>query len=434
MEGVEGVIPFPNLYWELNHAEYALHKYRRLIRDSKTMSGRYVNTPLGITETNRDNWVLRRLILSGVDMLSQFDIMAFHQENRQNGITLNTPAFYGFSQLRMAWETLKNSVVLSNFFKPGQNAIRMPVGFFPGNIDLNAAISPSGQLRDKYYAIRKTNLFIESFEEYIGPSDAPFRSSNGIFKLPGENKSIRVLSESVGSKDSDAPLDRVSYWLPLKTNVSNSAILGLLNDKGKSFVVLPRKSIKAFGNRFPQYTKLTVPYEYSESKPKGAAYEKIYDMFIPINLPIWDSRVLLVYSTSEVLLAKTLRSKSIQRRVLVLYHFDKIEAETQLHLPDFDLTFFKITEGIRVIKESDDRVTFIYTHSKKIGSIILTKKSSSDELQVLSTINYSQFLFSRFLLWIRTPRVELGSFRRRLGSSFSLGRMSSTKEPWKPLP
>ncbi len=105
-------------------------------------------------------------------------------------------------------------------------------------------------------------------------------------------------------------------------------------------------------------------------------------MFVPINLPIWGPQAILKYSTSEILFAKTLTSAGKRRRVIVVYHFDGIEAELQLEVPNFELTSIPRTGGIRIYKDSESRFTFVYRHSKSVGSIILTNRLSSDEIQV----------------------------------------------------
>ncbi|KAJ3063513.1 hypothetical protein HK102_008452, partial [Quaeritorhiza haematococci] len=86
---VPDVYLFPNIYCTLNTVEYAVSQLRTLLRERP----HYASTPICITETHCHHWVLKRLLLSGANIITQFNIFAYHQEGRQNGMALDFPTF-----------------------------------------------------------------------------------------------------------------------------------------------------------------------------------------------------------------------------------------------------------------------------------------------------------------------------------------------------
>ncbi|KAJ3065567.1 hypothetical protein HK102_007868, partial [Quaeritorhiza haematococci] len=311
---VPGVYPLPNIYGALNTVEYAVSQLRSLLRERP----HYASTPIGITETHRHNWVLKRLLLSGADIITQFNIFAYHQEGRQNGMALDFPTF-------------NNTLYLDDFsFSNPQAIVKVPMGLFPGAIDNDAAVTPSGALRDKFYAIRKTNLFIDAFETLLATADSPRRTATTILPVSGADHRVWVKNRAVGVNDPDAKTGKVNYWLPLggedNTDGSKGVILGLLNYDGTDDIVLKERDVEAFGAKFPVYSKLTVPTEYSESITKGPAPERRYTMFIPINVPIGDSGFKVDYATSEILTFRTWGKKT----VLVLFNKAGTQGEIKL--------------------------------------------------------------------------------------------------------
>ncbi|KAJ3080157.1 hypothetical protein HK102_003251, partial [Quaeritorhiza haematococci] len=326
---VPSLHPFPNIYYSLHTAEYAVRELRSLLRARP----HYASTPIGVTETNRDNWVLKRLLLGGADVITQFNIFAYHQEGRQNGMALNVPSFYGFSQLELFLKGLDNTLHFDDFsFQNPQGAIRIPMGMFPGAIDKNAAVTASGLLRDKFFALRRTNMFIEAFEDLIAPADAPKRTSTTVLPVEDSDQRVRVKNRDVGSSDPDALTGKVNYWLPLGENNndgSKGVILGLLNFEGTQDIVLNEQDVEAFGTSFPVYSKLTVPFEYAEAITEGPALERRYTMFVPINIPIGGSGFRVDYATSEILTFRKWGKKT----VLVLYNKDGTQGEIKVSGP-----------------------------------------------------------------------------------------------------
>ncbi|KAJ3064254.1 hypothetical protein HK102_008247, partial [Quaeritorhiza haematococci] len=199
---VPSIHPMPNQYFQLNIAEYTNHRLSTLLRSSPTYS---TNTPLGITETGRDNWVLRRLLISGSDLVSQFNIFAFHQEGRMNGLGQNTDAFYGYTNDELWGQFLERSVKVGELLKPGTGVFRFPVGLYPGVLDKNAAVSSAGLMRDKFYHIRRTNLLVDALGTSLAEAGVGKRIANNGEKIEGSDYRVRIYNagDDLGAPDPD---------------------------------------------------------------------------------------------------------------------------------------------------------------------------------------------------------------------------------------
>ena len=291
MDGVSGIIPMPNYYWSNPLVEHGVWQHLRDMHDPRNHGGSYANFPSGATETSRTSSILRRLVVSGLDLISQFNQAGCHQEAPLNGIAMKGSEVRTLSQ---TLDYIRANTVFS-LRTLGTAFFRPLVGYFHTVFDFNGAVSPSGALKEKFYSLRRTNLFLEAFGPVIAQAGESRRTSRNA-SLPGMDLSVKVLHPALGTLDPDAKKDRVNYWLPLG---ARSALIGLYND-GAREIRAGRGSVEAFGMTFPRFSELTVPIEQNDEFAPGVNEENEYSMLLPVNLEL-GAGFTLAYSTSEIL-------------------------------------------------------------------------------------------------------------------------------------
>jgi hypothetical protein len=341
------LMPMPNMYTGLKNAEY---QTKKLMDDmhSEKHNGMYKNIPIGLTETERESNVLRRLILGGMNSVIQFNNIGFFQQDYQNAVLINgflTDNILGVSKFLSRMINLKH---------PNTAFIRPSIGFYPGKGDyFGSAISPSGIFRDSFYNLRRANLFFESFEPLIANSYKPFRTFENK-NILDQDRRVIIKNRGTGIKDPDYPSDKVNYWLPVG---KNSALIGIYND-GKTHRNLGPNSITAFGESFPKYTSLHVPVEYGINTSSSLnTPDNEYTMFIPYNFSISKS-VQLKYSSSEIL---TLRDFQ-EEKLLVVY--GNLNTEGEMKVSGKHIHINSKTPGIKIHEKSNDHFTLSYTHGR----------------------------------------------------------------------
>lgn len=344
MGSVSGIIPMPNFYGDNSHfSDYFAYSQLRDMHDPKRDLGHYVTFPSGTTETERAVSTLRRQIMGGFDAVMQFNIFGFHQEGRQNSVTLAS----GAPKVSVSFIRTVTNFDPKNagnaFFEP-------PFGYFHNVIDYYGAVSPAGVIREKFYGLRRTNLFLESFEGILGAAGSGRRTSSRT--IEGQDRAIRVENSDLGSLDPDAKKSRVNYWLSLD---QGGALLGLLNPGGKTLTVASG-SITAFGETLPSYSQLVIAPEATPGMAPGTeSSESAYDFLLPIRFPLGQGQT-LAYATSEIL---SLRTKGAQR-LLIVYGVTGSEGEMRLLGHGF-----KIDSGDKVIRKKvfqNDSLTLVYRH------------------------------------------------------------------------
>ena len=346
LDNAKDLVPMPNMYTGLKNAEFQTKKLREDMHSEK-YNGQYKNVPLGLTETERESNVLRRLILGGMNSVIQFNNLGFFQQDHQNAVLIN-----GFltDNIQGVAKFLSRMV---NFKHPRTAFLRPSIGMYPGKGDyFGSAISPSGVLRDSFYNIRRTNLFLESFEHIIAKAYKPNRTFDNA-KILDQDQSVRIKNKNTGVKDPDHPNTRVNYWLPTG---ENSALIGIYNN-GRQSRDLGKNSITAFGETFPKYSNLNIPKEHGLNTSSCLnEVDNEYTKFIPYNFPLKND-VTLKYSTSEVLTNREFNDENL----LVLYGEKNSHGELKLEGKDIKIT--SKTNGIVVNEDTDNSFTISYKHS-----------------------------------------------------------------------
>lgn len=370
MGDVKGVVPMPNIYVGMDSLEY---QGRSLIKEmhSNQHSGIYKNYPAGITETLREANYLRRLILCGMDAVFQFNNVGFIQEGRQNTVI---PDSTPIGDIKGFVEGFGKKMISISPEHARTGFVRPPISFFPGVGDYEgAAIGPSGSLRDNYYNIRRTNLFINSFEKHIAEGGISARSSWNQ-SIRDQDDRVIVKSDKVGIKDPDMKEGLCNYWLPLK---DNSALIGI-NNNGQGDIDIGKNSVRAFGEDFPKYSSLTVPTEEglvisSSSKDEN----REYTMLLPYNFPL-DDGLKLKYSTSEVLSFSKMGQKE---KLLVVY--GKSGSEGELKIEGTNLKINQASKDIVLNEKCNDSFTVSYKHGDAQSLSFENQKGEKYKLIIL---------------------------------------------------
>lgn len=353
---VKNVIPMPNFYAGLRNAEY---RSKEILKDmhSDNHEGNYKEFPAGITETYREANHLRRLILGGMDVIFQFNNIGYSQQGYQNPVFIHG---YPPDDFNEAAENARNMIgktpshINTAFVRPG-------LSYFPGKGDYyGTAISPSGVLRDNFYNIRRTNLFVDSFQEQIAQAGEPNRTSQNLF-LSGQDRRVKINSSKFGIKDPDQSFKTANYWLSVG---KDGALIGLHN-QGIKDEVAPRNCIEAMGESFPKFTNFCVPMEEGNViYSKGNKEAKEYTMLLPYNFAIGDN-LKLKYSTSEVLALKNFKNE----KVLVVYGKEGTQGELSIKVENpslkvKNLSMQTTSDGVKINELSADEFTVSYTHGK----------------------------------------------------------------------
>eukprot|EP00834_Sanchytrium_tribonematis_P004031 NODE_179_length_13932_cov_0.652064.p1 type:complete len:854 gc:universal NODE_179_length_13932_cov_0.652064:10454-7893(-) len=326
MGGIEEVLPLPNFYGSWKNIEYLTYKYK--IFQSKIVN--YHKYPSGISETFRSATMYSRMILAGMDLVSHFNAFGMYQKGHHNSQILQLPGVMNPKDLPKAL----NQIVHFSYKDLFNGFVKPPMAMFPSVVDYNGAVSASGQLRDKFFQIRRLTTMYESFEHIIAPANAPFRTISGkkhrklSKKIEGASDIVFIDSPDLGSKDPDAKGGKVIYWLPL---ANQTCFIGLLNDGSKGDIIVKPNSISVYNLKFPVKTNFVVPQEQvrtiqlKDGSVNGNA-EFFYMFHLMVNLPI--GHLKLLYSTAEVLLHKEYQGKS----VLMLYNKEQTPYEFQIEI------------------------------------------------------------------------------------------------------
>ncbi len=368
---VAGIVPMPNVYAGLDHAEYTGWALLREMHDPAQHGGVYVNMPTGITETDRPATTMRRLVLGGMDAVLQFNTFGSHAEGRMNAVVLNGGAVNDVESLLA---TLRKMTDVG-WGTAGTAFVRPAVGYFHNVLDYYGTVGPSGTLRESFADARRTNLFLDAFEPLIAGAGAPARTTDAWITagIAGLDRRVRVRSGAVGTQDPDSTWRRISYWLPLD---GGAALLGLYND-GAAPRVLGQRSLEAFGERFPRFSQLTVPVEASAAAAAGAGRTHEYTQLVPIRFPLGE--LTLAYSTSEILTFRTIGDE----RVLVVY--GPAGTDGELRLDGAGVTVAAHDAGVIVHEQRDGQVTLGWRHGAPQSVVVVSAAGVRTRVLVLDT-------------------------------------------------
>jgi hypothetical protein len=341
---VAGIVPMPNVYGPLDHAEYTGWALLGEMHDPGRHGGVYRDLPTGVTETDRPATTLRRLIMGGMDAVLQFNAVGSAAEGRMNAVVLNGGAISGVSQVL---DLLRKIAAPT----PGTGFVRLPVGYFHNVLDYGGPIGPSGLLRPSFWNLRRTNLFFAAFDALIASAGRPKRSTDAWITagLGGLDQRVRLRVGTVGTADPDANYRKISYWLEL---AGGAALLSLYHD-GAQARALGKDTIEAFGQRFPRFTSITVPVE-SGAASSGAGRATEYAQLVPIRFPLHG--LTLTYSTSEILTYRRVGDEEW------LFVYGPTGSDGELRLDAPGLTLLARESGITVHEQKADSLTISVRH------------------------------------------------------------------------
>ncbi len=290
MGDVTGVIPMPNIYKNETTERYA---YDTLIsmHDPTKFGGAYTNYPSGSTETDRSPGRMMRLFLGGMDGYFGFNIAGFHQEGRQNALTLDNSGLETIVDL-------SPQNVLSLFVSP-------TVNYFSGVIDFYGPIGAAGTLREKYFEFRRFNMFLDDVEPLLAGLLLPAVVTTG----PCADCPVAVLNGSLGALEGQT---RRHYYF---TAADGAIFLGLTNESDAPITVAPGE-ITVGERSIPRFVPLTVPVGVNPGAPEDPHGDTSYARILIAGLPIGPVRI--AHTTSEVL-----RLRRFNDEVLVALHGPK---------------------------------------------------------------------------------------------------------------
>ena len=325
-----GIIPMPNLYQGDKIDKY-MYEDITTMHMADRYDGAYVDSPSGITEADRTSSRLKRIFMSGMDAAFLFNISGGIAPGYGNAI-----GTWGFDFNKL----LRNPK--SNDFTS--------IGYFPNTIDFYGPISTSGGLRDKFYGMRRANLFFDTFENKLAPLLYPERSGTLDSGEPS-NGEVVVSHPFIGAQQERG---RVHYWH--KDN-DGAYYVQLLNETGK-LQVIPREKLQIGQWSIPKYTRLEVPPEdFPSHYWLDVNDDVINSMILLANHKIHD-KLTLNYTTSETLHLGNIGSD----RLLVLYGKTGTQGETSFK---FDGSFDIKNHAARVYSEGDDVKTLVYNYKAK---------------------------------------------------------------------
>jgi hypothetical protein len=336
--GEVDIAPMPNMYGSyLEHIEF--HAAR--LRTAMGASPIYSAYPGGISETDRQPSVLKRLVLSGMDAIFQFNLAGYHGEGRSNAMVLNVQPPGSLRDLISIFRDMFQ-------VKIGQPIIRPPVGFFHNVLDFYGPISPSGTLRPSFYAFRRLNLFLQTFQSRIAKAQGAQQTADLSSEVQLEDPSGKL-----GILNPDGS-PATHYWL--RTG-EQSALLGVYNGTNRD-LVLPQHSITAWGENFPVASTLTLAKADNEFGPRAGKRDYEYTHYIPIGFAL-DAHLEVAYSTSEILMHKPFGDGHL----LILYGAPHRKGEIKF-LCD-QITLQTQTDTVKIVRQETDAVTF--TFSQQLG-------------------------------------------------------------------
>ncbi|KAI9146249.1 hypothetical protein BKA69DRAFT_1043750 [Paraphysoderma sedebokerense] len=385
---VPRVLPIPNVYAIDVYFEYNAQKLLKDMHNPANHGGAYVKYPTGATETERDITTSKRLLISGFDVISAFNIMPFQHDGYQNSMAINGAFVRDFGKLM---GLIRNIANFSHVDRIRHAFLRPELGLFYNNMDYYGAVDFHGIRRERFFEHRIFNLFVNSFQDVIALAGAAKRTTAA--NIQGKDNRVMINDPRVGIVDPDSGNKRVTYFLDLG---QERGLIGLLNQQRKN-IVLEKNSITAFKYKFPKYTKLTIPLQYnfpnqqSSIFPTDETFETQYMTYIPINFRFGNLR--LDYSTAEIVCSK----KFGDEMLLIVYGPRGAQGEIQISSEAEAKVDF--ISGIKMnnLEKGDglSKMTISFTFESGIKWMVMTSNGQKHRIIVVDRYNAGRVWFPR---------------------------------------
>jgi len=377
MGDVAGVIPMPNIYKNETTEKYAYDTVGSMHNAGK-FGGAYTNFPSGSTETDRSPGRMMRLILGGMDGYFGFNIAGFHQEGRQNALTLDNSGLQTIVDL-------SPQNVLGLFLSP-------TVNYFSGVIDFYGPIGAAGTLREKYFEFRRFNMLLDDLEPLLAGLELPSVVATGLCA----GCPVAVLNSALGALEGKS---RRHYYF---TVLNGAILLGLTNESGAAVMVAPGEI--TIGTRaIPRFVPLTVPTGVNPGAPEDPHGDTSYARFLVADLPIGPLR--LAHTTSEVL-----RLRRFNDEILIALHgpqgsegelvLDALPTDAKILYRDKDIVEKELPGAIALTYRHDDIQQVLVTAGGSTIRIVILDSNAAGRLWTFTTM-------TRDILLIGPDRAEL---------------------------
>lgn len=363
MGDVPDVAPFPNVYEWANagQPEEIVFDLLTDMHDPKLHGGIYQDMPTGSMEVNRSTQEIRRLLMGGSDATFAFNIVGMSQPGRMNALTLAARA----GDQDPHWGAPDEAVPdwLGSIFDFGSwdnlaNGFAAPkLGYFSGVVDYNGAISSSGVLRDLFFQFRRDNLYWESVESWLAPSEKPQRSG----RFTGANPDLSIDQKNIGVRQD---LGMVHYW---HQGANGTAFVSLLNQSGQPQII-PQHAIRFRDQSLPQYAPILVPL----AQDARSFYAQIMNFDLPMG-----SAFQLRYATSEILSLRTFNKDQL----LVVY--GPAESLGEIKVSGKNLRVVSADPGFQLRESTAESVVFTYPHV--LGNMLILEDVDGQRLRLVTS-------------------------------------------------
>jgi len=348
---VANVIPMPNIYGSTEPEKVAFDLLNDMHNPAKH-GGEYVNFPSGTTETDREPVRIKRFYMGGLDGAWAFNIAGYHTEGRLNSVTMDIAG----AEKIVDFSSFEN--ILTGFIAP-------TVGYFHNVVDFGSAITPSAQLRDKYYSFRRDNLFFESVEKSFASSIHAKRSGS----VPGADSRLSIANSSLGSIEGS---NRIHYWHEAPTG---EQFIGIVNQTG-SDQLIAKDGIKLDGLNFPRFSSIT---SKPERDANGGTFGHADDVSASILVANYGLSIgTLDFSSSDILSIRSFNNDQL----LVVYGHAGTEGEIQLSGFSGAAVVDYADSNISVNENNHGLINISYEHAKNTHAVI---SANGQTLRVLIT-------------------------------------------------
>lgn len=350
---VADIIPMPNIYGSTEPEKVAFDLLNDMHNPAKH-NGEYVNFPSGTTETDREPVKIKRFFMGGLDGAWAFNIAGYHQEGNMNSVTLDingdlTEKLFDFSMFQN---------ILNGFVAP-------TVGYFHNVVDFNGAISPSAQLRDKYYSFRRDNLFFDSVEKSFAASTHAKRSG----QVSGADSRLTIANNQIGSIEGS---NRIHYWHEAP---NGEKFIGVVNASGQDQVI-PKEGIALDGEKFPRFSAITTKPERDSN---GGTFGHADDVSASILLADYDLEIgQLDFASSDILSIRDFNNDQL----LIVYGHAGTQGEIQISGFNGTAAINHTDSNVTVNENINGQINLSYDHEKNTHAVI---SANGETLRVLIT-------------------------------------------------
>ena len=348
---VADIIPMPNIYGSTEPEKVAYDLLNDMHNPSKH-GGEYVNFASATTETDREPVRIKRFYMGGLDGAFAFNIAGYHTEGKLNSVTMD------IGGVDKIIDTSSVTNVLTGFLAP-------TVGYFHNVVDFGSAITPSAQLRDKYYSFRRDNLFFESVEKSFASATHAKRSGS----FSGADNRLSIANNQVGAKEG---FKRINYWHESPTG---EKFIGLVNMTGQDQVIA-QQGIELDGEKFPRFSAITTK---PERDPNGGTFGHADDVSASILLADYGLAIgKLDFATSDVLSIRDFNNDQL----FVVYGHANTQGEIQISGFSGTASVDHADNNVTVNENNSGLINISYDHVKNSHAVI---SANGQTLRVLIT-------------------------------------------------